>query len=122
LSINAARNCLAHREGIVHEKDTEDGMKLVVRWTATHVFIQFDDGAEEELQLGVPLRANGTVCLRTGVAREKTYSLGEKVSVSAKEFIQIGWSLYADAVAIAKLVETKGIAGGHLKPPAPPTQ
>ncbi len=71
-SINAARNCLGHRSGIVGERDLTEGSMLVVKWLGLDTAVEVE-GKEIPFDPPMYLEKGGTVitCL---VRREKAFS------------------------------------------------
>ncbi|MET0333159.1 MAG: hypothetical protein ABW190_02730, partial [Rhizobacter sp.] len=50
MSVNAARNCLVHRGGVVNSVDADESGVLVLRWRALRPFA-LEDGLEQEVSL-----------------------------------------------------------------------
>lgn len=82
-SLNAARNCLVHRGGIVGPADLRDG-RLVVSWRRIRLIAHGDDG---ERTIGIASRVEKGE--RVGVELEpveQTYSLGDTVAITQEDF------------------------------------
>jgi len=114
LSINVARNCLVHRNGIVGDKDSENG-RLIVSWRRMK-FLVVDEDGERELVLGVANRKGGTVILRS-IDEEKIFNLGESISFSSQEFQHIAWSLFQFGNALTASLVLWGQNNKFLPPP-----
>ena len=110
LSINVARNCYVHRNGIVSDRDLNEDNGLKVKWSRLHTFLQNEDG-EQELIPGKLVEKESTVCVRFD-ENEKTFSLNEQLAFTADEMSEILWCLFLfgnDLVAnISKYGEEKG--------------
>lgn len=50
-SINQARNCLAHRRGVVGSEDCNDGDELLLRWWPIQFYSKTPDGKKEVVEL-----------------------------------------------------------------------
>ena len=110
LSINIARNCYVHRNGIVSDRDLNDEDILNVKWSRLHTFLQNEDG-EQELVVGEVIEKESTVCVRVD-ENEKAFSLGEQLSFTVDEMSEILWCLFLfgnDLVMnVSKFGEEKG--------------
>lgn len=110
LSINIARNCYVHRNGIVSDRDLNEANGLKVKWSRLHAFLQNDDG-EQELMPGMLVATESTMCIRFD-ENEKDFSLNEQLSFSIDEMSEILWCLFLfgnDLVMnISKFGEEKG--------------
>jgi hypothetical protein len=88
LSLNAARNCLAHRDGVVGQKDvsaTNGG--LVIKWRTLHITVGQGE-TERVVDIGSKVEAGEEIGVRLQKC-QRTIPLGEKVSISATEFVEI---------------------------------
>lgn len=113
LSLNAARNCLVHREGRIGSDDVKDAKALVVEWYAMALFVA-DANGEREIQL--PYRyenADATHHLKR-VLRSKEFPLGSQLTVSAQEFEEITWSLFLFAHSTAEQMSKYAIEKGIM--------
>lgn len=113
LSLNAARNCLVHREGRIGPDDAKDGKALVVEWYAMALFVA-DANGEREIQL--PYRsddADATHRLQR-VHRSKEFPLGTQLTVSAQEFEEITWSLFLFAHSTAEQMSKYAVEKGIM--------
>ena len=110
LSINKARNCFVHRNGIVSDRDLNIDKALKVKWSRLHTFIQNEDG-EQDLIPGMLVEKESTVCVRFD-ENEKDFSLNDQLSLTVEEMSEILWCLFLfgnDLVMnISKLGEKKG--------------
>jgi hypothetical protein len=121
-SITAARNCIAHRGGVVGPKDVTENGKLVVKWLAVDLALKNGD---VEVPFEIPKRVEkGDVLVSRVVRRTKEFSVGDRVIFDEKEFSEIAFTIVAFAQAIAGSLQASGEARGlEFKSPAaePPT-
>ncbi len=110
LSINAARNCLVHRGGVVTAQDTRGAEKLTIEWSAM-VMLLIENDVEKEIEPPYLVEAGGRIGVATRT-RTKSIAVGQTVAVTAKEFAQICWTLFIFSMACAKALETHGKARG----------
>lgn len=121
LSINAARNCLVHRAGIVGERDLDKGTdSFTLKWRALDPFVK-DIHGERPLSLPYqsPTEGEAFLALKLG-AKEKTFNPGQHLTVSSEEFNWIGWTqLSASQWAASRLEEIARAKGFVIDNPAP---
>ena len=88
LSLNAARNCLVHRAGIVGPKDVkEPDSGLSVTWR--RMYISAGEGeARRELFSGSRVEAGESVAIEF-IEVAKQYAIGDKLTFTAGEFVEI---------------------------------
>jgi hypothetical protein len=110
LSINAARNCLVHRGGVVTTQDTRGADQLVIEWSAL-VMLLIENGIEKEIEPPYLVEAGGQIGVATR-PRTKAFAVGQVVIVTAKEFSQICWTLFIFAMTCAQMLEAHGKAQG----------
>ena len=91
LSANTARNCLVHRNGILTEKDSENGC-LLVSWRRVK-FLLVDEDGERDLLIGVVNEKEAKVVLTT-IDEEKIFNIGDSISFSPQEFQYIASSMF----------------------------
>jgi hypothetical protein len=116
LSVNHARNCLVHRNGVVTTLDAVDG-KLVVWWRRMK-FVVADEDGERELVMGVVNEKAATVGVRF-VDDEKSFSTGESLGFSSQEFQNIAWSVFLFANDLTISLNQWGLSNGLVHPPPP---
>lgn len=113
LSLNAARNCLVHREGRVGPDDAKDGKALVLEWYAMALFVT-DAHGEREIQLPYQYDdADATHHLQR-IRRSKEFPLGTQLAVSAQEFEEITWSLFSFAQNTAEQMSRYAVEKGIM--------
>lgn len=113
-SVNAARNCLVHRGGIVSDKDLGESGKLVVRWRRLAIFVT-GEGGERRLDPPMALEAGAQVAARNEDV-EKVFGRGERLEFSAEEFSGICWFLYRCCVDLSQSVHGKAQSAGLIEP------
>jgi hypothetical protein len=92
LSINAARNCLVHRNGIVGERDVNSGDELIVHWRELYFVLTNEDG-EHEVTLPVTAIKDSSLGLKERLG-SKSFKKGERVNFDVIEFSNICWTLH----------------------------
>lgn len=116
-SINAARNCLSHRKGIVGEKDISSNGKLIATWLGTDFIIE-TDGKEILFEGPIYLENGGTLCMRL-VSRSREFPLGTRIEFDEHQFAEIAWTMFNFAQAVAVELENHGKNRGIEFPQAP---
>jgi hypothetical protein len=91
--INRARNCLAHRGGVVGEPDKNDPAGLRISWRQMEVLLKdVATGAERPLVLNQVNPAEAEVLLRIGPV-ERLFKLSERVTFTPEDFIGVCFTL-----------------------------
>lgn len=114
LSINAARNCLVHRAGIVGATDIDnaDSNVLTLRWRSLDPFIK-DSLGERPLKLPFQTSATDqTELVLKVLAKTRSFQLGMQVALDQDEFSGIAWTLFTQAQAAATQLEQLARARG----------
>ncbi|MES0051726.1 MULTISPECIES: hypothetical protein [unclassified Mesorhizobium] len=105
-TMNQARNCMAHRRGIVGAKDVDETESFTLKWRA--LALTLEDGQDLSLLLaaGTPVEIKGGQALSVGmVDREKKFALGDQILLSRHDLQE-----FCLAVQIAAEVVMKGLA------------
>ncbi len=105
-TINAVRNCLTHRGGVVSQLDVDASGNLTLEWSALVLLARLN-GQEQEVSL--PYRADGGT--EIGIAtrpKTKSFEVGQSILVSAEEFTQLCWTLFQLAISSAHQLELYG--------------
>lgn len=111
LSINAARNCLTHRSGVVGVEDLADPSDpgLLVRWCTLSVEAQGEAGTRY-VSAGSRVEAGETVRVTLALT-ERQFLLGMKIELSEQEYVQIATTLvfFAQQIeqSIARMQEAR---------------
>lgn len=92
-TINKARNCLVHRQGIVGNRDCNASDGLLVEWTKLDLVVPTAGGDEVVTALPFTLKAGERLSMRNSL-RQKLFRLGDTVSFTAQEFSYICWTLF----------------------------
>jgi len=91
--INRARNCLAHRGGVVGDQDKNDPAGLRISWRRLEFLVKdVATGAERLLMLNQLIEAESDVLLHIG-AVERLFKLGERVSFTPEDIIGVCFTL-----------------------------
>lgn len=92
LSVNAVRNCLAHRQGVVGAADLkapdEDG--LTATWRRMHFSVEGSQG-QRPLEIPSQLDPGDLVTMETVEVR-RTYNRGERISLTPADFVDLAWT------------------------------
>jgi hypothetical protein len=109
LSANAARNCLAHRGGIVGLADVGNAPEqaLVVSWRRLRTLFIDAHGVESDLIFGVPTSGPGTIGVRIE-DRMKSFAIGTRVTFDAAEFKEIAFSMTLLAADLVQKIAAFG--------------
>ena len=88
LSLNAARNCLAHRDGVVGLADLKDpgDKELTVRW-CTLQFSVSDGSGERIAKVGDRVNAGETITPIIADTQKK-FALGEHITFGVNEYVE----------------------------------
>lgn len=117
-SINKARNCLVHRNGIVSSRDLTTNTDLEVTWRRIYFFLQDADG-EYALEIGRRVEKESIVGMRFEDT-SKSFPLGHQISFSAQEFSDLCWSLFLFGNDLVQKISDLGLERGFLNAKAEP--
>jgi hypothetical protein len=93
LSLQAVRNCLEHRDGIVQERDVDPATRMLhLRLPRLRWFYE-DEGRQIELGRGSQVEKD-TEVMAGVVVEEREFKLGERVTFKAAEFHDIGFGCW----------------------------
>jgi hypothetical protein len=110
LSINLARNCLVHREGVVTQHDLNSEEGLLVKWRKMEVVVSGPSG--ERLIAGeARVEAGEQVSLRHAKA-QRLFKKGEVVAFTVDEFAELSLTLTLFGFQIANNIEDYGRSHG----------
>ncbi|WFU01000.1 hypothetical protein QA648_12645 [Rhizobium sp. CB3171] len=121
--LNQARNCYAHRRGVVggNDIDSETGV-FRLEWVALDVVAVFPDGTSidgKDLK-GVFFPKGGKITVRLAVHGRK-FAFGEELVLSKQELKEICLSIYLIGGAVWESLRNYCVDKGLLKyPPEPP--
>lgn len=111
-SINAARNCLVHRRGIVGEDDCKNGQPMALRWLRPVLHARAPDGTVSELRPTTAV-VGGTEVFFITVPEERAFAIGERFTITANEFASVWWTIRTFGLAVTEALvafaKTKGI-------------
>lgn len=112
--INAARNCIVHRAGIVSTRDLTSEADMTITWRRMHFFLQDEDG-EKPIVFGEPVEKDSDVCMRfEDIA--KSFALGSSIKFSVGEFSEACWSLCLFGENLVHQMDQLGLERGLLRP------
>jgi len=103
MSLQAVRNCLEHRAGIVDQQDIDDGCTtLTLALPRMGIFVH-RAGNDVEVTSGSQL-AKGEEVFVTSVVRERHFELGESIQFDQAQLVEAAYGCYAFSVdLISKL-------------------
>lgn len=112
ITLNAARNCLVHRQGKLSERDCKVGDCLTVKWRSFELHGRAPDGTEFPLVPLQTLVAQTQVFMRYGTV-ERVFKLGDTISFTPADLSGIWLTLHffgaATAENVVKLAKAKGL-------------
>lgn len=112
ITLNAARNCLVHRQGVVGERDCKGSGCLTVRWMSAEIHGRDPEGNEFPVVPPQHLVAETQLFLRHGPV-ERRFLLGERITFSTADLSGIWLTLHffgaATAENVVKLAKAKGL-------------
>lgn len=114
LSINVARNCFVHRNGVVSDRDLNEDNVLKIKWSRLHTFLKNEDG-EQDLIPGMLAEKESTVCLRID-ENQKVFSLNELLSFTVDEMSEILWCLFLFGKKLVTNISKYGEVKGFVQP------
>jgi hypothetical protein len=87
LSMQAARNCLEHRQGVVGNADAKTDGKMVLQFPRLKWFI-LRNGEEVELEPNMAVEEDGRIFMKIDL-RHREYIVGQRFSLTAADFDEI---------------------------------
>jgi hypothetical protein len=118
LSINAARNCLVHRGGVVGPKDLKGKDVLRIHHRRMRTTFLGDDGTRHELRIGETTKGPGQIQI-SFEDTERTFALGERLTFTTDDLDAMCWGLFMFAEKFVADINANGIARGYVTPAAP---
>lgn len=112
LSINAARNCFVHRNGIVSKLDVNENDELVVKWIKMRTILQNEDG-EQDLIIGEVIEKESTIGIKFE-ENEKSFSLGTSITFSTEEVSEVMWCLFLFGIDLVMNISKFGEINGFV--------
>jgi hypothetical protein len=98
-SMQAARNCFEHRNGIVGSKDAKSDGVLTMYFPGLKFFVQ-QDGKEVEVYKNFRTERETVLQIKMEV-RERIFRVGERLTISAADFNEIAFSCVQFGTALA---------------------
>jgi len=115
--MSRARNCLAHRRGLVGPEDLRPGeTELAVRWLGIDFFVEVPDGTRHSLNQipegGLHLPEGGAVKMQF-LERVRQFPLHAKLQLSTRDLAEICWFYEHEAKVVIQsaiqFAQTRGI-------------
>ena len=110
LTVNAARNCLVHRNGIVQQADQNSDAGLTVRWTKPQLQVEGASGSRP-MVIGKIVEA-GERIMFTQKQTSKNFRIGDRVQFDSEEFSELCWTFVVFGIQIVAAVEDFGKSKG----------
>jgi hypothetical protein len=104
-SMQDARNCLEHRNGIVGQADAKTDGKMVLRFPRLIAFID-RNGEQIEIYAGMEVQAGEGIMIKIDVQRRE-FLQGQRLSISAADFDQICFACSQFAAELAANLSKK---------------
>jgi hypothetical protein len=120
LTLNAARNCLVHRQGIVGERDCDGTGHLLVRWKTFELHARGPNGEEVPLGPGIVAKGGSQLLAKHQVI-EKSFAVGDSLIFTPTDLSGIWLTLHFFGVGTAKQVADRGQAAGLVFRESDPT-
>lgn len=118
LSINAVRNCLVHRRGIVGDKDLDSSGSLTLRWLGMSLRVRHASGVIEDAPVPYRTLEGDQLFIQHG-PKSRSYRRGERVELSTQTFADVGWTVTLFASDLGKATEECGRRNGvAIGPPS----
>lgn len=127
ISINKARNCLTHRQGIIGKPDLGTGDTFHLKWMGMDTFVKTPNGEEIPLipndsREGIQLENGGTVMLRF-MERSRAFSNGERIILKPRELAEMCQLFFHEANLLCNggMEYSKKLGIINLKEEPPPS-
>lgn len=112
VSINKARNCFVHRNGIVSQTDLTDEKSLTISYRRTAMFLKNEDGIADVVR-GMFAEKDSVIFVRN--QDEKiSFELGSRIQFHQKELTEIIWCLFLFGSDAVQKMNTYGIKKGLI--------
>ena len=114
---NRARNCLAHRGGVVGAKDLTDGSELVVRWLASSAMVNEGpitptveaQGPMSHLIRGQHISGEKAATISV-MDRERRFKVGDRLQLLPDELLEICQTFHLASVALNSVVDASPLS------------
>jgi hypothetical protein len=108
ISINAVRNCLVHRLGIVGDKDVSGDGVLALRWRVLALKAQSADGKQEiDIDSQNPVVDSGWSVVLRAIDRSRDFKRGERIELPYEEIVQTFMTLMLFAIETGEALSLK---------------
>jgi hypothetical protein len=120
ITVNAARNCLVHRDGVVAPKDVEEPSKLlIVRWLAVRIDVVSPDGKVTRTMSEPGPVDEGWMVHVVTAPTSKSFPVGAQIRFTHEDLAGILLSHLMCVNTIASSVQQYAESLGFTFPPAP---
>lgn len=117
VGFNRARNCLAHRGGLVSAKDFTNGSELVVRWLTSSATVNDDpitptveaQGPMSHLIQGKHISGEKAATISV-LDRERRFKEGERLALLPDELLEICQTFHVAAAALNAIVDARPLS------------
>lgn len=124
---NRARNCLAHRNGLVGAKDLTNDVELVVRWLTSSAVVNDGpitplveaQGPMSHLIRGQHISGEKAVTISV-LDRERRFKEGEQLRLLPDELLEICQTFHLAAVALNAVVDARPLSAQQKTPARTP--
>ena len=113
-----ARNCLAHRRGIVAERDVNsDDENFKLRWCSMGAFLENSDGKERLLDNDALKAGNATIDAGGLIAirlhwKELRFSVGSQIKLSRHDLSEICFGVFLATNHVIRKIHEFALANG----------
>jgi hypothetical protein len=106
--LNDIRNCFAHSNGIVRDRDGKnDGQKRKFTWKTIFIFAKGEvSGNEFPIPWNEPMPEQGMICLQIR-NHEKSFEIGQQLSFTPSEVHEIAFSLQRIGINFIEEIQQK---------------
>lgn len=110
-SINHARNCFEHWDGIVSQRHLNPEGQCVISWLGADGFVRASEADEwkEVLALPVLVPPQGYFTLKW-VPRERLFALGDHLSFTPKDLAEMGITYWRHSLAVSDAIKQASLA------------
>jgi hypothetical protein len=98
-SLQDARNCLEHGNGIVAPKNAKTGGKMILQFPFMKVFVERNG---EQVEVSGGFVSGGEMLMITTSLRTREYEVGQRLNISAADFEEIAFACWHFAVELAR--------------------
>ena len=113
LTINATRNCLVHRHGVVSKDDLNMDEGLQIQWTKMATILINKDGGKEVVP---PFHVEeGDVVAIRNREEKKIFPIGTQIQFTVQEFSDICWCVFLFGNSLKESIQKRGVELGLVQ-------